>query len=162
MSTHRTGYSGLQIALHWIVAVLIFGAFFTHDGMNRALERRIEQDLSGLDGATLHTILGGLAFAFILVRIVVRLKRGAPEPQGSPLVQAAASWGHRLLYVLMIAAPALGAATWYGKVEDLGDAHELVGKALVIVAVGHLLAAMAHQALRSDGTLARMVTPVRE
>lgn len=162
MSTTRTGYSGLQIALHWIVAFLIFGAWFTHEGMNDALDARIDQGLTGFDGATLHTMLGGAAFAFVSVRLIVRLKRGAPEPNGTPLVQMAATWGHRLLYALMIAAPLLGAATWYGKIEELGDIHELVGKALMMVAIGHLLMAMLHQALWSDGTLMRMVSPSKE
>jgi cytochrome b561 len=162
MSTKRTGYSGLQIALHWIVAILIFGAWFTHEDMGDALEDRIELGLSGLEGATLHTILGGAAFAFVLIRLIVRLTRGAPEPHGSPMIQMAATWGHRLLYTLMIAAPLLGAITWYGQIEDLGEIHEFVGQALVVVAIGHLLMAMLHQALWADGTLMRMFTPSKE
>lgn len=162
MSQTRSGYSHLQIALHWIVAILIFGAFFTHEDMGDALEDRIELGLTGLEGATLHTILGGLAFAFILVRLIIRWRTGAPEPHGSPMVQLAATWGHRLLYVLMIAAPLLGAITWYGKIEDLGGLHEVVGKALMIVAVGHLLMALLHQALWADGTLMRMFKPSKE
>lgn len=158
----RTGYSGLQIALHWVVAVLIFGAFFASDDMGDALEKRIEQGLSGLDGATIHTILGGAALAFVLIRLVVRLIRGAPEPHGSPTMQLAAMWGHRLLYALMIAAPVLGAATWYGKFEELGDVHEIVGQALILVAVGHLLMALVHQALWADGTLSRMFSTGKE
>ena len=162
MSHSKTGYSGVQIALHWLVAVLVFGAWFTHEGMGRALRARIEQDLSGFDGATLHTMLGGAAFAFVLVRLLVRLRTGAPEPHGSTMVRMAANWGHRLLYALMILAPLLGAITWYGKIEGLGDVHEWVGQALMLVAIGHLLMAMLHQALWSDGTLMRMVSPSQE
>ena len=162
MATHRNGYSGLQIALHWIVAFLIFGAWFTHEGMGRALRQRIEQDLSGFDGATLHTMMGGAAFAFVLIRLVVRMTRGAPEPHGSPMIQMAAVWGHRLLYALMIAAPLLGAITWYGKIEGLGEVHEIVGQALMLVAIGHLLMALVHQALWSDGTLHKMFKPSKE
>ncbi|MCG6884226.1 MAG: cytochrome b/b6 domain-containing protein [Silicimonas sp.] len=162
MASMRTGYSGLQIALHWIVAVLIFGAWLTHDGMGRALRQRIEQDLSGFEGATLHTLLGGTVFALVLIRLIVRLKRGAPEPHGSPAIQMAATWGHRLLYALMILVPALGAATWYGKIEGLGEVHELAGNALMLVAIGHLLMALVHQALWSDGTLSRMFAASRE
>lgn len=162
MSTPRTGYSGLQIALHWIVAFLIFGAWFTSDDMDDALEDRVELGLTGFEGATLHTILGGTAFAFVLIRLIVRLRRGAPEPHGSPAIRMAATWGHRLLYVLMIATPALGAATWYGKFEGLGEIHEIVGNTLMIVAIGHLLMAMLHQALWADGTLMRMFAPGKE
>lgn len=158
----KTGYSRLQIGLHWTVALLIFAAFFTNDGMGQALRNRIEQGLTGMEGATLHTMLGGAAFLFILIRFVVRLRSGAPEPHGPPLVQVAATWGHRLLYALMIAAPALGAASWYGKMPGLGDAHEIVGKALMIVAVGHILVAIGHRVLWNDGTLNRMFQPGAE
>lgn len=158
----RQGYSKLQIALHWIIAVLIFGAFFTHDGMGRALRQRIEQDLSGLEGATLHTMLGGAAFLFILIRIVVRLRSGAPEPKGPPMVQLAAKWGHRLIYALMIVAPALGAASWYGKLPALAEVHETVGQTLVLVAVAHILVALLHRVLWDDGTLMRMFKPGAE
>lgn len=152
-------YSRLQIALHWIVAILIIGAFFTHEGMGQVLRQRIELGQTGFEGATLHTILGGLAFAFILIRIIVRLKQGAPAAHGSDLVVAAATWGHRLLYLLMILAPALGAATWYGHLSGLGDIHEIVGKALMIVALGHAAAALFHHFMEKDGTLLRMLRP---
>mgnify|MGYP001555622822 CR=1 FL=1 len=42
-------------AMDWLIAVLIAAAWFTHEGMERALRLRIEQDLTGLDGATVHT-----------------------------------------------------------------------------------------------------------
>lgn len=162
MSHTRTGYTRLQIALHWIVAVLVFGAYFTSDGMGRALRARIEQGLTGFEGATLHTILGGLAFLFILIRLVTRWRSGAPASHGPELMQTVQTWGHRLLYALMFLAPALGAATWYGQIGSLGDLHSVVGQALIIIAVGHLVMAMLHQALWSDGTLMRMFQPGRE
>lgn len=155
--TEPTGYSKIQIALHWIVAILIAAAFFTHEGMGRALRDRIQQDLSGMEGATAHTILGGLAFAFILWRVVVRIRRGAPEPEGSAIQQSAAVWGHRVLYLLMLIAPALGAAAWYGKIPALGEVHELAGQALVLIALGHGLVALIHHFVQKDGTLRRML-----
>lgn len=157
--TARTGYSLLQIALHWLTAIAIFGAFFTHEGMGRALNQRIDADLSGFDGATLHTALGGLAFALVAVRLAVRLRSGAPPAQGPKLVQTASKLGHKLLYALMILAPLLGALTWYGKIEALGELHEITGQALIVVALGHAIAAIFHQALFSDGTMARMAFP---
>lgn len=151
------GYSRLQIALHWLIALLVAAAWFTGDGMGRALRNRIEQDLSGLDGATTHTILGGLAFAFILWRMIVRWRRGAPDPEGSPLQVTAATWGHRVLYLLMLLAPALGAATWYGKISDLGDIHAVVGQALVLIALAHAAVAVFHHVVQKDETLRRMI-----
>ena len=40
--TTRTGYSGLQIGLHWLIALLIFGAYFTSDDMGDALHERLD------------------------------------------------------------------------------------------------------------------------
>ncbi|MCV6591342.1 MAG: cytochrome b/b6 domain-containing protein [Silicimonas sp.] len=157
--SEKTGFTLTQIALHWAVAFLIIAAFVTHDGMGRALEARIESGTTGMEGATLHTIFGGMAFALILIRVIVRLRQGAPTPHGSPLVVAAATWGHRVLYLLMLMVPAMGAATWYGHIEPLGDPHEILGKALMIVALGHALVALAHHFLLKDGTLTKMLKP---
>lgn len=155
----RVGYSGLQIALHWIVVLLVAVAWFSSEDMGKALRNRIEQDLTGLQGATPHTIAGGIVFAFILWRVFVRLRRGAPEPEGEGLQKALAAWGHRALYVLMIATPAFGAAAWYGKIRDMGEFHEIAGQALVILALGHAAVAAWHHFVRKDETLKRMLAP---
>lgn len=154
-----TSYSRLQIALHWVVAALIGLAYLTGDDMGEALRDRITQGLTGFQGSTVHTFLGGFAFAFALWRLVVRLRKGAPEPQGSPLVQRAATIGHWALYALMVAVPALGAATWYGHLRSLGDVHETLGNLLIIVALGHVGAALWHHFVQKDGTLTRMTRP---
>ena len=153
------GFSRLQIALHWLIAVLIVAAWFTHEGMGRALRTRIETGASGIEGNTLHVWFGGAAFALILIRIVVRMKRGAPEhvPGTSPRMALAATWGHRMLYVLMIAAPALGALAWYGGVRDAGEVHETVAQVLMIVALGHTAVALVHHFIMKVGTLGRMM-----
>ena len=56
------GFSRLQIALHWLIAVLIVAAWFTHEGMGRALRTRIETGASGIEGNTLHVWFGGARF----------------------------------------------------------------------------------------------------
>ena len=38
---------------------------------------------------------------------------------------------------MLFAAPLLGAATWYLTIEAAGDLHELAGKALMLLALGH-------------------------
>ena len=156
MSNTPATFSRLQIWIHWIVAALVFAAFFTHEGMGDALRERIEQGLTGMEGATPHTVLGGIAFAFILWRIVLRWRRGAPEPEGSGQQLTAAIWGHLLLYLLMIVVPAIGAASWYGKIPNLGEVHEVLGKALVLIALGHGAVALWHHFVMKDGTLRRM------
>jgi cytochrome b561 len=157
----RTGYSGLQIGLHWVIAVLIFGAYFTSDDMGDALRQRLESSATGIDGNTLHVWLGGAVFVLVLLRIVVRLMRGAPgaAPGTSPLMTAAAKWGHRLIYLLMVLVPMGGAVAWYGGVRDVGEMHEVLGNLLMLIVAGHVLAAILHEALARDGTMARMFRP---
>lgn len=156
----REGYSAVQIGLHWLTAVLILGAFLLSDDMGDALEARMQSGATGTEGNTLHVWLGGAVFLVVLVRIVVRLLSGAPPaPAGTPpLWEQAATWGHRLLYALMILVPLGGALTWYAGLK-LGEVHELAGNALMLVAGGHAVAAMLHEALLRDGTMARMARP---
>ncbi|WP_413719937.1 cytochrome b [Silicimonas sp. MF1-12-2] len=156
---NRTGYTGLQIGIHWIMALLIAGAFFTHENMGAALRQKIEAGIVGPGTPTPHTILGMLALLFVIWRIVVRLRNGAPEPHGSHAVVAAAKWGHRLLYLLMVAVPVGGFVAWFFGLRDVGEIHELAGKALVILALGHAAAAVWHHVAQKDGTLRRMTRP---
>ncbi|MEO1536467.1 MAG: hypothetical protein AAFR73_01955 [Pseudomonadota bacterium] len=51
MSMPRTGYSALQIALHWIAAN------FTSEGMARAQFERVGDRVEGLKHAILHQAL---------------------------------------------------------------------------------------------------------
>src|SRR6056297_2094867 len=156
------GYSAIQIALHWLTAFLIAAAYLVSEGMGDALRLREQSGATGVEGNTLHVWLGGAVFAIVAVRLAVRIRFGAPTPaEGTPpLWELAAIWGHRLLYLLMLAVPLMGALTWYAGLP-LGDAHEVAGNALMLIAGGHVVMAMLHEALRSDGTMARMFKPGR-
>lgn len=156
--SHSPGYSRLQIALHWLIAVLILAAWITHEGMGRLLETRIE---TGVLTPNPHAILGLSVFVLVLIRIVLRHRQGVPGPVpgSSAMAEAAALWGHRLLYLLMILTPIGGAITWFGGIEALGEGHELLGNALMIVALGHALVAILHQLVLKDGTMTRMLRP---
>jgi cytochrome b561 len=157
----RTGYSTLQIGLHWLIALMIPAAWWLSDGMGPALGERIKNGDTGFTGNTLHVWLGGAVFAIVLIRIVVRLISGAPDHvPGSPAWQdMLATWGHRLLYLLMVGVPALGALAWYGQIRISGDIHGLAANALMIVALGHAAAGLYHHYIVKDDTLRRMLRP---
>lgn len=161
MATRISGYSGLQIGLHWIIAILVIAAYFTSEGMGDALEARIAAGRTGIDGNTIHVWLGGSVFALTILRLIVRRIKGAPvaPPGTSALMEMAAKWGHRLIYALLILVPMGGAAAWYGGVEAAGDTHEVFGNAFMIVIFGHAAIAIAHEVIWGDGTLRRMVRP---
>ncbi len=154
----RDTYSPLQIALHWLVAVLVLAAWFTSDGMGRALDHRLEQ---GPDGTwPLHVWLGLAVLAVVVLRLFVRRRLGAPPPaQHSDLLTRAARWGHGLLYALVVLIPLVGILVWFVGIEALGDIHGLAGNALLWLAGAHAAMALFHQYVLKDGTLVRMLKP---
>lgn len=150
-----TGYSGLQIALHWVIAILIVTAWFTGEGAEEALEV-VEE--GGAAGFVPHVAIGLALLALVVLRILVRLGRGAPAAPGAPgsLAVLAADWGHRLLYLLMIAVP-LGGASVFFLGLDVGEVHGLAANLLLLVALGHAVMALYHQYVLKDGLLRRMM-----
>ncbi|WP_374643400.1 cytochrome b [Tabrizicola sp.] len=150
-----TGYSGAQIALHWLTAVLILAAWLTGDGAEEALDTIRE---GGTAGFVPHVAMGLAVLALVLARILMRLGRGAPAAPGAPgsLAVLMADWGHRLIYLLMLAVPLAGGAMYFLGIR-LGDPHELGANLLMLVVLGHALMALYHQYVLKDGLLRRMM-----
>jgi cytochrome b561 len=150
-----TGYSGTQIALHWLVAVLILVAWLTGEGAEEALEA-VEE--GGTAGFVPHVAMGLAILALVVVRVMVRLSRGAPASPGAAgsLAVRAAEWGHGLIYLLMIAVPLGGISVWFLGME-LEDAHKLAANLLMLLVLGHALMALYHQYVLKDGLLRRMM-----
>lgn len=158
-STSGTGYSGLQVALHWIVAVLIVAAWFYGEGMGRLLHQKMEGTYSG--GTPVHVILGLAALAFVVIRLIVRATSTVPgpTPETSETMASARHWGHIALYVLMVAVPLGGFAAWGLGIESVADIHPLAANLLLILAGIHAALAIYHQWGKKDGTLKRMTRP---
>ena len=152
---HSGGYSGLQIALHWIIALLILVAWLSGEGAEEAMEA-IEE--GGTAGFVPHVALGLAILALVVVRLLVRLTRGAPAAPGDPgsLQVRLADWGHRLLYLLMIAVPLGGISVWFLGLE-VGEIHGLFANVLLLLALGHAAMALYHQYVLKDGLLRRMM-----
>jgi cytochrome b561 len=150
-----TGYSGIQIALHWLIAVLILVAWLSGEGAEEAMEA-VEE--GGTVGFVPHVAFGLAILTLVLVRILVRLSRGAPAAPGVPgsLSVLAADWGHRLIYLLMIAVPLGGASVFFLGLE-VGEIHGLAANLLMLVVLGHALMALYHQYVLKDGLLRRMM-----
>ncbi|HEY6918666.1 MAG TPA: cytochrome b/b6 domain-containing protein [Tabrizicola sp.] len=150
-----TGYSGLQIGLHWLIAILIVTAWFTGEGAGEAMEV-VEE--GGAAGFVPHVAFGLAILALVILRLLVRLGRGAPAAPGAPgsLSVMAADWGHRLIYLLMIAVPLGGISTFFLGL-DVGEIHGLAANVLMLVVLGHALMALYHQYVLKDGLLRRMM-----
>ncbi len=153
----RTGYSATQIVLHWAVAVLVVFNYFYSDGMGRALAVKMGLTNRPLTmNPQIHVVVGVAVLVLVLIRLALRSSRGVPEVPGEGLARSAAIWGHRLLYVLLLAVPVLGALTWFGEIRALGDPHEIAANVLIVVVAGHTAMALVHHYVRKDGVLARM------
>jgi cytochrome b561 len=156
------GYSASQIALHWLIVVLvlfqlIFGESMSHSV--RAARRGTALDPSDATLATLHIWVGFAILAAVAIRLVLRLRFGAPPlPPGSALLGTLARLTHIAFYVLLVVVPVTGIlAYWF--IPSLGDVHELGKPAFIVLIALHAAAAVWHQFWLRDGLLLRMLKP---
>jgi cytochrome b561 len=154
----RNGYSGLQIGLHWVIALLIPLAWLSSGGAEEALDAI--EDGAAAPGFVPHVALGMAILALAILRLIVRLRRGVPEAPGAAgsLPVKAADWGHRLIYLLMIAVPLGGMSIWFGGMDN-GDIHGFFANVLMIVVLGHAFVALYHHYVVKDGLIRRMMKP---
>jgi cytochrome b561 len=152
-----TGYSGIQIALHWLIAILIPLAWLSSGGAEEAWDG-LEKGV--VPGFVPHIAFGLSILALVVLRLVIRLRRGVPAAPGMPgsLQVRAAIWGHRLIYLLMIAVPLGGMSIWFGGMDN-GEIHGLFANVLLVVVLGHALMAIYHHHVVKDGLIRRMMKP---
>ncbi|MDX1367655.1 cytochrome b [Pseudomonas sp.] len=169
-------YGLISIALHWLVAVVVFGLF------------GLGYWMVGLDyysswyktAPDLHKSIGILLFVVMLGRMLWRLLSPPPVslPSHDRLTRLGARFGHAFLYlglfVLMMSGYLISTADGRGigvfglfevpatitsipNQEDVaGLVHEYLSWALVIFAGIHALAALKHHFVDRDRTLTRM------
>lgn len=157
-----TGYSRVQIRLHWIVAVLVALQFLLHDGVEDAYERARDtgQYILSLP-AIAHFASGMIIFLLVVWRILIKKDRGTPAaPAGEPEIFARLSTlAHLAMYVLLLAMPFSGVMAWGGQMQIAGWGHELASKLLFALVVLHIGAALVHQFVWRTGLLTRMMRP---
>ncbi|MCF3973202.1 cytochrome b [Paracoccus salsus] len=156
--TAPTGYSRLQIALHWIVVALIAQQYLFKDAMSAAWDRVTEGLEVGFDPLVLAHVAGGaLVLTLAVWRLALRARRGVPPAVESGTGQALlARLTHVGLYALMILMPVSGALAWFGGVEAAAQGHNVMKIVLLALIVLHVVGALYHQFILRDGTLARM------
>lgn len=155
--TAPVGYSAAQIGLHWGTALLVPLAWLTHDGAEDAFDAMRDGAAAALP---LHAWLGLAVLALTLVRLALRLTRGAPPPPAAdPQPQRlAAAWVHRLIYALLLLVPAGGLAMWLTAERT---PHGLMANLLMVLALGHAAVALFHHYVRRDGLILRMMRAER-
>ncbi|WP_312948997.1 cytochrome b [Superficieibacter sp.] len=174
-SSHRYGF--VSIALHWLVAIAVYGMFALGLWM---------VTLSYYDGwyhkaPELHKSIGILLMMALVIRLVWRVISPAPAPLAhySRLTRVSAVLAHIALYVLLIAIVISGylistadgqpisvfglfnvpaTLTDAGTQADLaGTLHLWLAWSVVGLSVLHALAALKHHFIDKDDTLRRML-----
>jgi cytochrome b561 len=173
-------YSRSAIALHWVIALLIFATFPLGLYMHQ-----LPLSPEKLEYFSYHKWIGVTVFVLAIARLAWRAFHPAPPlPPGMPRwEQRAAHAAHVLLYLLLFVVPLSGwlesSATgmqtvWFGVLplpdvvprnkalgEVLLTVHQSLNWLLAALVVGHVAAALRHHFRLRDDTLARMLPLVR-
>jgi cytochrome b561 len=167
-------FSPLQRTLHWLMAICILAMLFIGVGMESTVMPKY------LTLISIHKPLGIAILVLALLRLVVRLRSGAPPlPADLPEpMKLGAYLSHYALYALMIGMPLIGWAmlssgaypvVLYGGIDLpaiaphsdslhalLWDAHFYLAFAFFALILLHLAAALYHGLVRRDGVFESM------
>ena len=168
-------YTHVAIALHWTIALLVFGGW----GLGLYMHE-LPLSPAKLRYYSWHKWIGVTVFLLALLRVAwLATHRAPPLPAAmSRLQKRLARLTHAALYVLMFALPisgwlmssAKGVPTVYFGVlplpdlvakdkalgERLAEVHELLAFTLAALVLLHLAAALKHQWIDRDGLINRM------
>ncbi len=161
-SQTRAGYSGLQIALHWAIALLVLFQLVFGESMVAVVEA-MEEGTTAASGdqllSTLHYWSGLAILGLVVLRAALRWRLGAPAPVGiTPLAATLARATHMLFYALLMIVPVTGLLGWYYG-DPFGEWHTYAKPVFIVLILVHAGAALYHQFVRKDGTLNRMLSP---
>jgi cytochrome b561 len=155
-----TGYSRLQIRLHWIIFGLLVVQFAFHEWIAGAWDAFLDGESVAFHPLVAAHVIGGFTILVLaLWRLRVRMTRGAPPPPkgDAPALKLLAKSVHIALYVALIAMPIGGAVAWFGGVELAAEGHELMKFVLLGL---HLAGTLFHQFVHKDNLIDRMRHPV--
>ena len=161
-TTNRTDhYSRGQIVLHWAVVALVVIQLLSHEAMEDAFkEPGLAKAAIGEDPvAMVHAISGIAVLVLMLVRIIFRLRFGAPTlpPDMPQIQQVAAHATHLAFYGLLLLIPLAGFIAVALGSEDMGDVHGTLVTLLWIVLALHIAGALYHAFVRRDGVFKRIL-----
>jgi cytochrome b561 len=158
VKTVPSGYSRLQIVLHWLVFALIAQQYLFKGAISAAWDRVTDGMEIGFDPLVFTHVGGGaLVLLFAMWRISLCARHGVPEAiEANKLQGALAKLTHFGLYALMILMPVSGSVAWFGGVEAAAQGHNVMKIVLLALVALHVLGAFYHHFVLRDGTLARM------
>lgn len=175
MSPQTPRYTATAIALHWLLAVAIVGAF----GVGLYMSD-LPLSPTRLKLYNWHKWAGVTILALSALRLLWRLGHRPPADLPMPAWQARAAHAvHLLLYVAFFAVPLSGWAyssaagfpiVWFGVLplpdfvpvdkplaHQLKELHEMLAWGLALLVLAHIGAALKHHLIDRDGLLLRMM-----
>lgn len=159
-------YSIPQRAAHWATVLLVLFNLIIESNMGRILEMTRAGQTPGddlLGPANLHLWAGVAILVLTMLRIVLKLVQGAPEPPESeaPIFKLAAKATHGLFYLLLLLMPLLGLLAYYLGQGWAGFLHEGPLKALLwLLIIVHVGAALVHKFVWRTDVMDRMTKGV--
>lgn len=159
--TTSSGYSTAQIALHWLIALLVLFQLVFGESMVAVVDAAEEGGTASPTDVLLsggHYWVGIAILGLVFVRLGLRLTARTPQPRPTSLVEMAAVAMHWLFYALLVLVPVSGLMTLYVNGE-IGDIHSLAKPVFIVLILAHAGAALYHQFIVKDGTLRRMLVP---
>jgi cytochrome b561 len=158
------GYSWLQIILHWTIAALITFQLLVNRGMQDAFDDMMDGDpVESGTWAVLHIAVGVTVLVLGSIRVVTRLRHGAPPPEPGRLLLLnwLATATHLALYGFIFLMPVTGALAWFGQSEISAEVHEFARLLLIGLILLHVLGAFVEQFVFRNDSIVRMLKPER-
>lgn len=171
-------YDGVAITLHWLTAALVIAQFAL--GETWGWFPRHTHHLMVVTHMSLGIILTLVVLARLLWRSALRHHVASLE---TGWVRIASTGVHYLLYTLLVIQAVLGfLSRWEGNeamsffglqipspfigsgkevADQIQDIHNWVGWAIIVLALGHALAALYHYYVLKDRVLGRMLPAAR-
>lgn len=170
----RSHYSRIQIALHWLVFLLVVIAYCAME--LRGFAPRSARPYFNI----VHVSCGISVLVLMAARLLVRLKNPSPPiaPKPAAMMTGLAHLGHLIIYLLFIILPILGLLMMYNRggpwiafglvmphaaesnfdlVDTLKEYHILLANTGYVVIGLHAAAALLHHYVFKDNTLRRML-----
>lgn len=174
----RTNYDSVAIALHWATALLVVVQF----ALAETWDYFAKPTRQGMEST--HVSFGILLTLVVVARLIWRWMPGHQRSSlESGWVMIASKSVHYLLYVLLVVQAALGWTIGWaagkpihffgiaipGPFEafarpirhEIREIHSYVGWTIIILALGHALAALYHHYFLKDRVLGRMLPLAR-
>lgn len=182
LANTKNGYGLVTIIIHWLSALAIIGLF----GLGFWMVDLTYYSSWYKTAPDIHKSVGILLLGLTLLRVLWRFFSVKPQPEQSHKAweQVAAKWAHRVLYALMLLimvsgflistadgrgilvfdwfeVPSLG--SFISNQEDIaGLVHEYLAYSLIALVIIHAAGAIKHQLKDKDGTLSKMIKPIRK